>query len=654
MTIYRQIVLLIVGLLAAVFVGTMVTTVENSRAYLQEQLRSHAQDAATSLAISVSRFMASGELPAIISTTDAMFDSGYYRRITIVDMQDEVIVSRESNITLEGVPPWLIDLVPLDTPVSKAAIMNGWNQAGMVRVTSHPGYAYRQIWNNLIMNAAWFAVGALVLALIGVVILKITFRPLAEIERQAEAIARREFPLVENVPKTRELASIVRAMNKLTGAVKRILDEADASIAHLRSIAFQSPVTGLPNRQRFMSILGEKIESEEECSTALLCLIELCRFKEFNHRKGYLEGDRLLREAGRLLQASLPPEPKTVVAHLSGATFAVLTEDFQDATLLGNKLVPALCKLYELGITDTEDVAHVGISMYDGAQTTTQLLSNADAALRSAQSSGANQWAFHSGAQDESPARTASEWRRLIHAALDSDQLRLVFQPVVLTSDRKEFHREALVRLAEIGDDGTESLLNAGAFISMASSLGLAKLIDRHVIDRVVTTLETDNAMDETVAINLDAESIQDPEFVSWASEFLAKHANVANRICFELSEYGLVNIAGEFTRFVDRLSALGVRFGVDNVGVHNGVLSYLRSVTLDYIKIDGSFIRSLNQNRDHQFFVNTMVSVAHGLDVRVIAKSVEDEDVWNALQGLNVDGAQGFYIARPQAKSLD
>ncbi|KAA3622815.1 MAG: diguanylate cyclase, partial [Proteobacteria bacterium] len=490
MTIYRQIVLLIIGLLAAVFLATMATTVENSRAYLQEQLHSHAQDAASSLAISVSRFIKSGDIPAVVSTTDAMFDGGYYRHITVTDMQGAIIVDRVSDVTLEGVPSWFVELVPLETPVTEATIMDGWNQAGLIRVTSHPGYAYRQLWNSLSMGAVWFAVGALVIIFVGILILKITFRPLAEVERQAEAIARKEFPLVPDIPKTRELASIVTAMNKLTGTVKRMLDEADASISHLRSIAFQSPVTGLPNRQRFMGILGEKIGSEEEFSTALLCLVELCRFKDFNNRKGYVEGDRLLKEAGRLLQSSLPPEPKAVVAHLSGATFAVLTEEFQDAEELGNRLTSTLCRLRETGITDVDDVAHVGITAYDGAQNTTQLLSDADTALRSAQSSDANTWAFHSGTRDAIPARTATEWRDLIESALDSNRLRLVFQPVVGITNGAVLHREALVRMAQTGEDGMESLLNAAAFMPMAVSLGLTKDIDRHVIEVVVTHIE--------------------------------------------------------------------------------------------------------------------------------------------------------------------
>src|SRR5690606_12137962 len=140
---------------------------------------------------------------------------------------------------------------------------------------------------------------------------------------------RREFPLVEQLPRTRELGSIVVAMNRLTKAVKRMLDEADSSISYFRSIAFQSPVTGLPNRQRFNDILREKLESEEEYSSALLCLVELVRFKEFNNLKGYLAGDQLLKESARLLQSAMPQGPDTIVAHLSGATFAVLTESVQ-------------------------------------------------------------------------------------------------------------------------------------------------------------------------------------------------------------------------------------------------------------------------------------------------------------------------------------
>lgn len=650
MTIYRQIALLIVGLLAAVFIGTMATTVRNTQIYLQEQLHSHAQDSATMLGILLSRPMASGEKPEVVATIQAVFDSGYYRRITVGDMQGEIIVDRVSDLTLEGVPSWLVKIVRLETPVAEAAIMSEWNQAGVIRVTSHPGYAYRQIWNSLWMNAAWFAVGAILIVVVGLYVLRVTFRPLSDVERQAEAIARREFPLVAKVPRTRELASIVKAMNTLAETVERMLNEADAAISHLHSVAFQSPVTGLPNRQRFMDILAERIGSDEECSAALLCLVELRGLEDINNLKGYPEGDRLLKEAGRLLQSSLPSEPDTVVAHLSGATFAVLTEDFQDPELFGNKLASTLCRLREIGIADSDDVAHVGITVYDGTQNTSQLLSDADRALRSAQSSGANAWAFQSGAPDASLTRTATEWREVIRSALDSDRLRLAFQPAVAIPDRVELHREALVRIAQSGEHGVEVLLNASEFMAMAASLGLTKEIDRHVIKYLVAQLEGAGAERETIAMNLSSESIRDPAFASWVAEILDQHPQAAHRICFEIPEYGLANLGDEVRRFVDVLLSREVRFGLDNVGARNGIFSYLRSIRPDYIKIDGSFIRGLNHNHDHKFFVSTIVSVAHGLDIRVIAKSVEDEAVWNALHALNVDGAQGYYIARPEA----
>ncbi len=650
MTIYRQLALLFIGLLVAVFAGTMVSTIQNARGYLQEQLHSHSQDAASALGISVSPYMAAGQMPAIIATADAMFDGGYYRSIVITDMQDRVLVERTSNVEFEGIPAWFVRAIPLETPESEAVIMDGWNQSGIIRVTSHPGYAYRQLWRALVDNARWFVVGAIIATIAGILLIRLTLRPLSRVVRQAEAIGQRKFLRLDDRPRTRELASIVSAMNALSATVERMFRESESAIENFRAMAYQSTVTGLPNRQRFMDILSEKLGSSEECSWALLCLIELSDFKGFNNRNGYVKGDRLLREAASILDSTLASRPKTVIAHLNGAIFTVLTEEPTEPELLGRDLVGALQRLHQSGHVDSRDIVNVGITVFNGSQNPTELMSDADAALRAAQAAGPNCWKFHSSSDDKRPSRTASEWREYITDALRENRLRLLFQPALRLSGRTEMHREVLVRIAETGCDGKEQLVPAGAFIPIAASLGLSTDIDRAVISSAIDYLDSGRNPDITVAINLSATSIKLPEFVDWIDGELRRHRDAATRLCFEISENIVDPKHPAIERFLQLVADRGSQFGLDDVGADIGVFSCLRTFRASYLKIDGSFIRDLDSNADQQFFVRTLTGIAHGLEIDIIAKSVETEAVWDMLARMNVDGAQGYFVGRPSA----
>ena len=645
MTLARQLVVLLVLLLTLVFIGTFLISVDNTRAFLQQQLASHAEDTATSLGLSISSHLAEDDSATIESMVDAIFDRGFYRSIRVEKMDGTGVVERQLPVRIDGVPEWFVRILPLETPLGQASVMDGWVQAGRVLVQSNPGLAYAQLWSNVTGMLRWFLTSAVVMSLLGVLLLKLVLRPLRSVEDQASAICERRFPVLDRLPRTRELRRIVEAMNRLSLKVKQMLTESEQLADDLRRQANQDPVTGLANKRHFMDTLSHLVDSPEEFPSGLLCLIQLDDFKGFNDAHGYQAGDRLLRALAVRLREVAETLPAHHLARISGADFALVVDGLseEEGRSLGARLSAQLARLHDSGDIDRLDVGHVGIACFDGSQSVSELLSQADMALQAARGESANAWHLIVPRHSERPhIRGATEWRGFLQRALDRDRLVLQLQPVVSCPGGEAMHHEVLVRIRE-GDD----LINAGLFMPQVERWGLAAQVDRAVLTRVLTTA-TDGP-ERRYAVNLSPSSLKTPGFVSWLGDQLQRHPQAAQRLIVELPEYRAVTMLGRIGSLIELLERHGTQFSLDHFGRSFGSFAYLQSLRAHYLKLDGSYLRSLEQNLDNQFFLQALAKIAHGLEIQVIAESVETETQWKLLPSLNIDGAQGYFIGRPE-----
>lgn len=152
MTLRRQLTLIIATLFVLLFIGTFSINVHNTRAYLNDQLNSISQDMATSLGLTLSPYMADDDMVVVESHVNALYDSGYYREIVITDINGQALIERISTRPVEKVPGWFVDMFPLDTPRGESLIMSGWTQAGAVRVSAHPEFAYIRLWSSCVQS----------------------------------------------------------------------------------------------------------------------------------------------------------------------------------------------------------------------------------------------------------------------------------------------------------------------------------------------------------------------------------------------------------------------------------------------------------------------------------------------------------------------
>jgi diguanylate cyclase (GGDEF)-like protein len=644
MKLSRLLVTIISLLWLLIFIGTLTISTRNTRDYLESQMRSHAQDTATSLGLSLTTSLAANDLATMTSMVDAIFDRGYYQSIVIRSTSGNVLVERKQPLWVKDVPAWFTGMFTLAAPEGHALIMRGWNQAGSIDVVSHPGFAYKELW-HVTLQAFWWvvAVGIAAFLLVALVV-RLALAPLADMERQALGVARRQFITVKKLPWARELRRVAEAMNAMCVAVARMLGEQTALAARMRAKAYQDGVTGLANGRSFRERLDHLLSSTEEFSVGALVFVRLDRFEEYNDKHGHAAGNDALQRAAQALGSVCCTHERCLLGRLNGPEFAMLVPDItaDEIGALGDIIVSAL-KGTQAGEEDTP--AYVGIAFCQAGQSASVPLAAADMALAAAYEAGRSCWRLHGG-EPLAPrlALSASERKTLIETALKNDSIVLHFQAVSTTDGGAALHHEALARIGTA--DGI--LQPAGVFMPTANRHGLAPEIDKQVVTKALAHLQTHRGMPERLAVNLSGPSLRSAAFVDWLCAKLAAHAAGAQRLAFEVSELALLDDLDAGKAAIGRIQQAGARFGVDRFGHSAASLGHLRSLNVDYIKIDGSYIRHLDRNEDGQFFLQALTGIAHGLNIKVIAECVETTEELDALRNLRIDGAQGLFIGAP------
>lgn len=649
MTLSRQLLFLIVVLLVSIMIASLAISLLYTRQFVQSQLESHAQDAATSLGLTMSPHVAEDDIVTATRMLDAVFDRGFYRIVSYRDTEGNVVHERKGAQEIEGVPKWFIDNVTLVTPSAEALVMGGWNQAGSVLVSSHPGYAYEQLWRTATRLFAVFGIAAIVAGLGGVLALRRVLSPLRDVEEQANAICERKYPLVEKTPRTRELSRIVTAMNRLSVRVKQMMGKQEALATRFRAEANQDALTETANRRFFQALLENAIDSDDLFEQGALYLVAINDFKAYNDTKGFAAGDEVLKAAASHLKEVVDSVEHATLARLAGADFAVLAQDLaaDEARSLAARLTQALLRLYEDGLWDNPEVGHVGGAYYHGSQTPSELLAEADAALRASQGDGSIAFRLaDSRSASTVHTRSATDWRNVVQSSLGHGKIELFGQPIVRCPGRETVHREVFARLVD--PDEPDKLLSAGVFMPHAQRFGLATAVDREVLALVFKRLGEERGA-TSYAVNVSPASILDEGFLAWLEQQLRQSPDYVSRFSIEMPESAVVPRIEQLRPTFSRLNALGLRLGLDKFGRGFSSFSYLQSLHLAYIKIDGSIQRGLADNKDSQFYLQTMSDIAHGLEMLVYAESIEDEAVWDMLPGLHVDGGQGFLLGRPE-----
>ncbi len=649
MTLYRQLLIFTLVLFLLLFAGTWVAKLNSTRVFLLDQLESHVQDTATYMGLSISPHMEENELATVETMINAVFDRGYYRIIRLLDIEDNVLVDRTMEIQIEGVPHWFIKMVPLPTSQATAMVLTGWRQAGKVLIESHPGYAYKTLWDTALSTSIWFLFMESLVLIGGGLGIRVLLKPLKRIEHQADSLCNRQYEIQEILPKTRELRRVVEAMNRMTYKVRDMFDEQANIAERFRHNAYHDALTGLGNRRYLEGQVSARLARGESTVKGAFLLIQLIDLQELNQKKGFRSGDALLQKICVKLKNATSHIPNSALARLTGGDFGLFLPDtvIEDVSTIAETVVKKMAQLSIEGLTLSENVGHIGGVIYSQPTTFGQLLSGADTALRAAQQDGYNRWKLDPLAEDSgSPARGEQRWKDILTEALTDKNIVLFFQPTVHSqTPDKIFHLEVFSRIKE----NSGKMLSAGVFIPLAERLGLVSSFDRIVIEHAMMTTTEILGVDQ-LAVNISPSSLHDDDFRAWILSSLQNLPKTAPKIMFEFAEFGAVQNLDLIQTFGAEVQQLGHGYGLDHFGQGFTNFGYLKSLRPDYVKIDRAYTDELKtRDSDSYFFICSLMNVAHSLDISVIAEGVENEEQFDLLKEIKLDAIQGYFIDKPK-----
>ena len=648
---------LLVGLISllwwVVFFATLFVVVHSTRDYLLRATESHAQDTATSLGMSITQSKSFNDPVTIELMTSAIFDRGYYSEIQVKKITGESIFKKRVEQSVEGVPDWFVQSFKLPTPRMNAVVMDGWRKAAVVEVESHPGHAYKELW-GIAKKSFWVLLVVAVISLVVVmVVLRLALRPLDDMERQAIDISKRKFTLLDKLPWATELHRISRALNSMCYSVERMLGEQSALTEKMRKKAYVDSVTGLMNRNDFSEKLMHMIATPEEFGAGALAIVRVNGFAAYNEKMGRATGDALLQKTAQLLSRVADEHEHAVLARMDGPEFALLAPDVAaaDVPALGEAMINALGEIEEFPRVVDGVRAYIGLAHYHHGEDASfgKLMQSANQALAVAHEREQPGWhAFvEAPGAHVAASAVAAQVNTLFKDGIAAARVRVQYQPVRGCHDQSTwlYRSEALVRV--VGDDGT--LIPAGLFIPAVKRQGLASDLDRLVVDRVIQRIASGGPINGgATAINLSRESFNAAGFIDWLCDQLTRRPNVAKYLIFEISENSIIHKIESIKTALHRLREAGARCCIDRFGQSTASVGFLRTLDIDYIKIDGSYTRGIVGSTDRQFFVQALVGIAHGLGIQVLTELIETEQEFNVVKDLMVDGAQGYFIGKP------
>jgi diguanylate cyclase (GGDEF)-like protein/PAS domain S-box-containing protein/excisionase family DNA binding protein len=441
-------------------------------------------------------------------------------------------------------------------------------------------------------------------------------------------------------------------MMGIRGTARDITEQQRAAL-QIEYLATHDALTGLPNRVSLQKAVEKALENGEKGAVAF---IDLDHFKYVNDNVGHRQGDQLilavggmLREAGEKLGGE--------VYRLGGDEFAVHLRNAlrPQATQAAEALLSQL-RVQPMQVSSDARVlkltASSGVALYPfHANEAAALLAAADIALYQAKDSGRNRVVTYGQDGGEALKTTTKRvlWAKQLREVLDEDRLMLYTQPVVRLEDQAVMHQEVLVRIE--GEDGR--IVAPGQFIEAAESLGMVQEIDLRVTAKLIDHLKAEiqrGAPRIRHFVNLSRVSITDPH---WTKKFYAAlhlaAPEVRNLLVFEVTESAAMAEVSVTKGFIKELKQLGCRIGLDDFGSGFSSFYYLRQFDVDYLKIDGNFVRDLTRDEGNRIFVKALCDVGSGLSKQVVAKWVETPEAIVLLRDMGVKFGQGYLFQHPK-----
>lgn len=430
------------------------------------------------------------------------------------------------------------------------------------------------------------------------------------------------------------------------------LDITDRKIAEdrLKWLANHDPLTNLYNRRKFQQefniILHKSLKKNQP---GAILYFDLDQFKYVNDTSGHQAGDALLqRIANKIKHVTRSTD---LIARLGGDEFALVIQNTNqfDAIQIAEKLFNSIHSIdYKVNEHPFKITVSIGIAMFpEHGHNIQDLLANADLAMYQSKESGRGRIHLYSPNSDfQYKLKSQVYWKDQIERALADDRFVLYYQPILDIQENKISHYETLLRMV----DEQNNIVSPGQFIPIAEQVGLISHIDHMVIKKALDThkLLCEQGLAITLSINLSGHALSDLKLQRWICDALSNDQIDPSLIIFEITETIAVSNFSSAQKMMKEIRSRGCKFAIDDFGVGFSSFYYLMHLPVDYVKIDGSFIKEILHSKEDQVLVHALADIAKGLGKKTIAEFVENGEILSKLKSYGIDYAQGYYIGKP------
>lgn len=426
----------------------------------------------------------------------------------------------------------------------------------------------------------------------------------------------------------------------LARGVVRIINERHEREQRLAFLSRYDELTGYFNRQHLLDTLGEALNNAKRFRTSISFLIvAVDSFRAINEAYGFETADQVFAAAARRIRTQL--RDGDAIGRYSGNKLGIVLMNCDDEAMhtaaerfhasIRNGVITA----GESSVAVTVSIG--GVSLPRHGRSVTEALARAQESLHSARTRGYGRFvAYTPSANREAKRRSNAALSSEMVAALETNHLRLFFQPVVDLGTRAVNFHEGLLRLERA--NGT--FAPATDFIELCEQLGLIRLIDNYTLGRTLEALEA--AAAARVSLNVSGETVGDAEWLSLLAAAVARRPDIAGRLIVEITETAVIRNIEEASHFVATIHDLGCAVAIDDFGAGFSSFRHLRTLDVDIVKIAGEFIQNLPRSTDDQAFVKALTELARNFDMKIVAEWVQDEETAALLGAYGVDLIQG------------
>jgi EAL domain-containing protein (putative c-di-GMP-specific phosphodiesterase class I)/GGDEF domain-containing protein len=437
-----------------------------------------------------------------------------------------------------------------------------------------------------------------------------------------------------------DIPELTSGLKKVEALISSHINDTTA----LEKQAYIEPLTKLENRNRFIQFFAN---DENQVEFGVLAITRCSELQTINQIHGYNEGDNYICKVAEIIKSVTATYRGANVYRLNSSDFATLLPNItlKEAENAANEISRKF-NAYQQS-SDLDSVGYTGLVYFDKDKPLGELLALADTGISIAQTQQINSWFSQSNTdilQSASANYGNQNWRQEIESVLENQRVKLLVQQIKPNSRNNKVYGEILARFLNSSDE----MLPTASFIAMAEKLDKMVAVDKMIIEKVINEIKVKNLHEQFFGINISARSIHDEHFLIWLERRLLKEATIASKLIFEITEYGLQQNIKTSKRFIDMIHRVGSRITVERFGVGLTSFKFFRDLKPDFIKMDSSYTRDIDDDKNNQYFIRLMVDLAHRLSITVLAESVESQEEKFTLEKLFIDGCQGFYLGKP------